>query len=148
MTPEEIAAYAEHLHRRNSEALGFIPRSRIEDYAEKGQVWLTTENDEPCGYIVFGIGGRMLRVYQACIQYDARRRQHGLDLVQRLVSKATSDGFDGVTLRCRDGLEANEFWRSVGFRFMGQVKGGARRGKRLNVWTLWLESRQGWLWRP
>lgn len=123
------------LQAKEFEALGFIPRPRTEEYWRRGQIFTTTENDELCGFLMFGAGWPTLRVYQACIQYDARRREHGIALVGRLIRHAERTGHSMISLWCADDLEANRFWRECGFTFGGQRRGGARRGRMLNLWT-------------
>jgi len=138
----ERVRYALDLHRKNSECLGFLPQQRVEEYDERGQLWLAYENDDPAGYLLFGHGHPTLRIYQACVQYDARRREHGLGLVARLIRHATAKGYEAIALRCRENLDANAFWREAGFTLCGQVLGGRRRGRMLNRWVFFLPSPQ------
>lgn len=131
--------YVESLMRQNYEAVGFLPRPRLEQYALRGQVLVETENGEPCGYLVFGKAAwPFLRVYQSVVQYDARRRDHGLALVARLIAIGRERGAAAISLWCADDLEANAFWREAGFSFAGQRDGGKRRGRKHNRWVLTL----------
>src|ERR1035437_8065890 len=103
--------YVESLMRQNYEAVGFIPKPRLEQYALRGQLLVENENDEPCGYLVFGkTAWPYLRVYQSVVQYDARRREHGLALVRRLVAIGQERGAAAISLWCADALDANVFW--------------------------------------
>lgn len=136
------AKYAEHLARQDYEAIGFIPRPRLEEYEQRGQILVQHENDEPCGVVVFGNGWPILRIYQAVIQYDARRREHGLSLVARVVAEARRRGCHAIGLWCADDLTANEFWRAAGFTFGGQREGGRRRGRKHNRWVLPIDGPQ------
>lgn len=131
-----IVKFCDSLARRNSEALSFIPRPKLEHYAAAGQILTAQENGDPCGFLIYGNGYPTLRVYQACIQYDARRQDHGLALVQRLVKIATAKGAEGISLKCADDLEANRFWAAAGFRLVGKLPGGQRRRRTLNVYYL------------
>jgi ribosomal protein S18 acetylase RimI-like enzyme len=128
------AKYADHLAQENSEALSYIPSPRLEEYARNGQILMAHENGEPCGFLIWGAGWPVMRVYQACIQYDARRREHGYTLVKRLLAIAEKRGVDSIMLRCANDLDSNEFWKAAGFTFAGQVPGGERRGRMLNIW--------------
>ena len=128
------------LARRHTDEIGFIPRPKLEQYFESGQVLLESENDEPCGFLVFGSGWPRLKIYQACVAYDAQRRQHGLALVGKLIARAASAGYDAISLWCADDLAANEFWRAAGFQKTRTKQGGSRRGRRLNLWIFWLPS--------
>jgi ribosomal protein S18 acetylase RimI-like enzyme len=111
----------------------------LEHYAEVGQILMAQENGDPCGYLIHGNGDHWCKIYQACIQYDARRREHGFELVRRLARKATEEGFEAISLWCAEDLEANEFWRLAGFVWAGQREGGKRRGRKHNRWILWLQ---------
>lgn len=134
---EAIVRFIDDLAHKNSEALSFIPRPRLEQYADRGQILLARENDEPAGFLVFGRGWPETRIYQACTQYDARRRQLGLDLVERLAERATADSALCVRLWCADDLDANAFWASAGFVPVRKRAGGRRRGR---VHTLWVRD--------
>lgn len=135
--------YIDDLAHKNSEALSFIPLPKIEKYMAVGQVLIETENDEPCGYAIFGNGFPVLKVYQACIQYDARRLQHGMWIVKRLICEAQKRHCSAISLFCADDLDANRFWQSVGFMFAGQREGGKRRGRKHNQWVLPIETMLG-----
>jgi ribosomal protein S18 acetylase RimI-like enzyme len=128
--------YVVDLARKNSDALSFIPEPRLEEYERAGQILTSSENDEPCGFLVFGAGREVMRVYQACIQYDSRRRDHGLALVRRLVDIASRRGVQGISLWCANDLESNDFWRAAGFTFAGQREGGRTRGRLHNRWVM------------
>lgn len=136
--PFRITSYVRDLMEKNYEAVGFIPTPRLEQYVERGQILLQTENDEPCGYLAFGNGWPVLKVYQCCIQYDARRLDHATSLVARLIEVARLRGCTAISLWCADDLDANSFWRASGFQFGGQRDGGARRGRKHNRWVLWV----------
>jgi GNAT superfamily N-acetyltransferase len=136
------AAYAEHLARRDYEAVGFIPRPRLDWYAERGQILVEQENGDPCGVLVFGNGWPTLRIYQAVVQYDARRREHGLRLVSQAIEEARKRGCHAIGLWCADDLDSNDFWQSAGFSFAGQRIGGRTRGRRHNRWVLPIDGPQ------
>ena len=128
--------YADSLARKNSEALSFIPKPRLEQYAANGQLMIAIENGEPCGFLLHGNGWPVMRIYQSCIQYDARRREHGFKLIALLIGKAAQHGYEAICLKCAADLEANAFWREAGFRFIRAIPGGTRRGRTLNVWYM------------
>lgn len=128
--------YVESLMRKNYEAVGFLPMSVVERYLDAGQLWFQYENNEPCGYLLFGNGWPTCRVFQCCIQVDARRQHAASTLVGGLVKKAEAEGYSSISLRCADDLESNKFWRAFGFSFVGQSQGGRARGRMLNKWVL------------
>src|SRR6266511_590796 len=84
------------------EDVRFLPRPKQAEYASRGQLLTETENGDPCGYLVWGNGWPRMRVYQACIQHDARRLEHGLGLVRRLVRIAVEKDCETITLWCAD----------------------------------------------
>ena len=145
-SPDELVKYADSLAKRNVDALSFLPRPRLLEYAVRGQLIVETENGEPCGFLVFGNGWPYLKVYQVAVEYDARRREHGLALVGRLIQKARERGCHAVSLWCANDLDANAFWESAGFSFAGQRTGGRARGRMHNRWVLVVDSAPMSLW--
>lgn len=123
--------YVLKLARDNTDAIGFISQPKLERYEAAGQILVATENGEPCGFLVYGNGWPVMRVYQACIQYDAQRREHGLHLVERLETVAAARGVEAISLWCATDLEANEFWCAGGFEPIESKAGGSRRGRQL-----------------
>lgn len=146
-TPQDMR-YILDLARKNYYSLGFIPKPRMEEYAQRGQILLESENDETCGYLVFGNGKRVMTVYQAVIDFTARRREHGLKLVERLVKRAVARNLEGILLWCADDLEANEFWRAAGFHWVDQRELDTRRGRKHNRWCFMLPAAGGTLELP
>ena len=129
--------YVEALSRKHYEEIGFLPKPRLEQYHQAGQLWMQAENSEPCGFLVWGNGWPVLRVYQVCIQYDAQRRMHGAELVGRLIRKAEVEGYERISAWVADDIPANDFWHSMGFRLHGQRAGGSKRGRMHNAWVYW-----------
>lgn len=125
-------AYVVALQKRNHEALGFIPRAALAEKIDRGRIWLATENGDPAGYLHHGsLAVPEVRVFQAAVQYDARRRHLGLALVADLLARARAASARGVSLRCLDFLDANDFWTAAGFHRLTTEPGA--RGT-LNVW--------------
>lgn len=132
--------YVTDLMEKNYEAVGFLPAPRVAAYFESGQVLVQLENGEPCGYLIYGFGWPALKVYQCCIQVDARRRESGAALVRRLIEVAEKRGCCTINLYCADDLESNGFWEAMGFHFAGTRDNGNRRGRLHNRWVLWVEA--------
>lgn len=132
--------YVVSLMRANRESVGGMPEPAILERLERGTVLLAEINDDPVGYVLYDLRGGVLRIPQACIQYDARRRKYGEALVSAMLARHVS-GLREVTLRCAADLDANVFWRDMGFTCVGNVPGGKRRGRAINVWTMWLERK-------
>jgi hypothetical protein len=132
--------YVESLMRKNYEAVGFLPMSVAERYLTANQLWLQYENNEPCGYLIFGNGHPTCRVFQCCIQTDARRQHGATQLINALIQKTELEGYSAISLRCADDLESNKFWEAIGFVFVGQSQGGKARGRKINHWLLRLHN--------
>jgi hypothetical protein len=127
------------LQRANRESVGGLPGPAIRERIVRGAAVLGLLNGEPMGYLLRDVGqDGVLRIPQACIQYDARRRKYG----EALVGVALA-GFTGeeIRVRCAADLEANLFWRDLGFVCTSTIAGGRRRGRTLNLWQLWLTPR-------
>ena len=123
-----LAKYAIKLHQLNSEWLGFIPGSRIKEYAEHDQIIAEYENGELCGYLIYGIGWPYLRVYQACVEEDIRFLGHGENLVSKANAVAEKNRCGAILLGCRKTNKSLLFWSALGFRTIGERPGGKRRG--------------------
>jgi N-acetylglutamate synthase-like GNAT family acetyltransferase len=132
--------YIVSLSQRHYEQIGFIPEPKIRAYNEKGQVYLARENGDFCGFLLFGKNWPNIKIYQAVIQYDARRRYHGYNLVGKLIKYADKHGFATISLWCANDLDANEFWQECGFQFIQTRDGGNKRGRKHNRWAFKLPN--------
>jgi hypothetical protein len=135
----EDLTYVVSLMRANRESVGGLPVPAVKERVERGTVLLAKINGDPVGYLLFDNRAGVIRIPQACIQYDARRRHYGVALVTALLEQYPNT--DEVSLRCAADLEANIFWRDMGFVCVGTRPGGKRRGRTINSWTLWLTPR-------
>ena len=140
MPPFDPLAYVTDLARRHYEEIGFLPSPRLAEYHASGQLWIANENAEPCGFLVWGNGWPVLRVYQVCIQYDAQRRLHGAQLIGRLINKAEAEGYDRISCWVADDIPANDFWQAMGFVKMAEREGGKKRGRKHNGWVYWCKA--------
>lgn len=145
-SPGEVA-YVINLSRRHTDALGFLPRPRLEQYAARGRLWLTHDAGDLCGFLVVGNGWPILNLYQLCIQRDAQRQTHGAALVTRAQAVAQQQGYSAVACWCASDLEANQFWRAMGFHCLGVRARPNRRQRHLHRWVWWVrQPQQGQLW--
>ena len=133
-THPQLIAFVDSLQRKNAEALSFYPKQVFEREAEKGRIFLGLLNGEPCGYIYLGAGGQDVKCHQVCIEYDARRRLYGAALAVAMEDYALHHGASSLTLRCGFDLDANEFWKSLGYGVIAHQAGGVRRMRTINVW--------------
>jgi len=126
--------FVDGLQKKNAEALSFYPRQVFEREQQAGRLFLGLLNGQPCGYIYAGAQNSDVKCHQVCIQYDARRRLYGAALVQVLEAYANEGKASTVTLRCGFDIEANEFWKALGYGVVAVHDGGIRRMRRINVW--------------
>lgn len=134
-----LITYVDSLQRKNAEALSFYPTITFEREAARGRIFLGLLNGEPCGYIYMGALGGEVRCHQVCIQYDARRRLYGAALVVAIEDEARKFTSRSVRLRCGFDLDANEFWRGLGYSCIHTVPGGIRRMRQINIWRKTLQ---------
>ena len=129
-----LIAYVDSLQRKNADALSFYPKQVFEREQQKGRLFLGMLDGEPCGYLYVGAHGEDIKCHQVCIQYDARRRLYGAGLVLVMEDYARQSRAKTITLRCGFDLEANDFWRDLGYQVVAHQQGGVRRMRTINVW--------------
>jgi len=128
------------LLKQNAAALGFIPRAALREKIESGRIWIVRESGARggaggpvVGFLHHGSLARSeVRLFQAAVRPDARRRHFGTALVDDLLRRAADAGAAGVSLRCLAFLDANRFWAAAGFRLLATEPGA--KGP-LNVWV-------------
>ena len=135
----EDLTYVMSLMRANRESVGGLPQPAVLERIGRGTLLLALVNDDPVGYLLYDARSGVVRIPQACIQYDARRRKYAEALIGALL--ALHADAEEIQLRCAADLEANIFWRDMGFVCLGTTQGGRRRGRKINYWTLWLTPR-------
>ena len=136
-----MITYIDSLQRKNAEALSFYPRQVFEREQSKGRLFLGMLNGEPCGYLYVGAPTwKDVRCHQVCIQYDARRRLYGAAIVAVMEQYATEAGATAIVLRCGFDLDANDFWKSLGYVCVAHNLGGVRRMRTINVWRRQLRA--------
>ena len=134
----DLLQFVDSLQRKNAEALSFYPKCVFEREAANGRIFLGLLNGQPCGYIYAGAAGKDVKCHQVCIEYDARRKLYGASLVHALEDYAS--GSLSITLRCGFDLDANQFWKEMGYVCVSVQDGGIRRMRKINVWRKTLQS--------
>ena len=137
-----LGAYIDKLQRENAEDLAFYPRSTLEEAISSGHVLFGYENGSPAGYLWFG-SVRTMRdviVYQACIDYELRRRHIGHSMVRELITLARVAGASGIRLKCASSADSNSFWKSIGFYCTRVTSGGIKRGRDVNHYRTDIQS--------
>lgn len=126
------------LMRQNTDELGFIPLTTVEQRYIAGGLYLLTPK---IGYLLHGVpkAGHILHIAQACVEYDKRSVGYGMDLVKELIERAKATQCKGIVLRCAASLQSNQFWQAAGFERTATNEPSNRRNRAINVYTfdLW-----------
>lgn len=125
--------------KRGTDAIGFLPRCKYQFLHHRGRLLIVTRDGQPVGFALHGPHFLLTRVTQIWVAENARRIEHGRSLINYLIKKATGKS-EALRLRCAEDLAANSFWTALGFAHVGQEKGGARRGRIINLYELRLPT--------
>lgn len=118
-TNDPDAWYILTLMRQEGYKLGFIPIQaiiqRIKQY--DAAIWQHDHANRRIGYLVHSkpTPTKPLKVALTVIDIDHRRRYWATQAVAKLIRKAYECDAPEISLRCAHDLEANHFWRSIGF---------------------------------
>lgn len=126
--------FIDKLQRANAEELSFYPLAVFERELPLGRILLAKVNAEPAGYIYHGAFSPILKIHQACIEYDLRGQLYGAALVRFLEKISQQFGVMSITLRCGSDISANGFWSAMGFYCQSVAPGGVRRMRDINSW--------------
>lgn len=146
-------SFVRSLAKKFSNQLGFIPDAALDWYLDAGRVTLALENDDAAGYLL----GRdhlhwncsIRPITQAAIHFDAQRRRHGLALVSLTEAAAIEAGQVALQANCREGLDANDFWKAAGFTEICRLDPGNARNKQIICWRkLLIEWEPTWFRAP
>ena len=132
--------YIDDLQRKNAECLAFYPKAAFEREIDAKRIILAKVNNAPAGYLYHGALGVTCKIHQACIQYDLRGMLYGAELVRRLLEQCEAAKVSRVVLACASDIDANKFWRAMGFVCEAVRPGGIRRGRDINIWALLLQA--------
>lgn len=141
------------LQKENSYAVGFIQKSVWEKYVFGGQrnfvVLICEANADPVGYVLITPGRssyRYAKIQQIAVRNDARRLHYGTALLDVCRQFCEHMHVVGFTLRCRQDLEANAFWKALGFQHYDTwQKGrlnhvGFKASNSINLWKIELNQ--------
>jgi N-acetylglutamate synthase-like GNAT family acetyltransferase len=127
-----------HLQRRFSNELGFVPAAGIACYLEMGCIQLATENDDAAGYVLCrppsSRESHVAKIVQTAVSFDARRRAHGLALIDRACATAVTAGASIVQACVRWDLAANAFFAAAGFTAVALRSAPTARDQEHVVW--------------
>lgn len=119
-----------------SDNLGFLPKQTFERYIPAGQIIVAEENGWPAGYVSFcGSSKGLLRVLQVAVHHDLLRAGVGTDMMRIIDAYAADNALSVTRLTCRDGLQANDFWPTIGFAQTAVYARATTRRRLLREWT-------------
>lgn len=131
------------LMKTETDALGFIPAPSIRTrWIPNGRFILQrNRHGRRVGYLLHGPPKihRPLFVNQICVDIDDRLRKYAAAAVLELLARARSAGASSIRLRCAEDLDANLFWRALGFTPTHLSVGGKRRKRSIVHYKLTLE---------
>ena len=122
--------FLDFLQGKEKHALGFLPFTALRQAIELGRVLLCFENDEPAGYAIHGVPKAESKIYQVVVCDDVRRIEHGTALVEAITARANAADSEILSLHCAEDLDANSFWKALGFTQTGK-RCRRKDGKRL-----------------
>jgi GNAT superfamily N-acetyltransferase len=132
--------YIKHLQRRFNNQIGFIPTPATERELEAGNIIMGELNDSEAGFLLIRpqLSGQRstAAILQAAVQFDAQRHQVGTALLTAVANKTIANGSTILQASCRDGLQANLFWRDMGFIEAARRPGGNTHAREIIIWRL------------
>jgi len=135
---EKDLLFVDYLQKKNARDLSFFPKSVLEREIKSKSILLALINNQHAGYLFHGSIKRprdgILKIHQACIEYDLRGNWYGAALIQMLEDLGNLSSAQGISLRCGSDIDANSFWKLMGFICIDIQPGGVRRMRDINVW--------------
>jgi ribosomal protein S18 acetylase RimI-like enzyme len=129
-------AFMVDLARRDTEALGFMPRQAVLESVDRGQGLVVTDGSEVVGFALTSQHGKYAGVIvQAAVIRDCRRAGAGSVLAFTARRRLGERGCAVAGLSCRKSLVgALSFWEAAGFARIGSIAPNSTRGLPLEVY--------------
>jgi len=128
----DVASWVRELQKKNSETVPYYVTYNLSD------IFFGILKGKPWGFfsVKFSTGrARSVRINATCIKYGARSIKYGAKLIDAIVDYANSVQATKITVKVpSDIMNADNFWKSVGFSCVAVVDGGASRSRKLNIW--------------
>jgi|TARA_R110002012_G_C11396218_1_gene585173 hypothetical protein len=136
--------FVDFLQKKNARDLSFYPLSILERETNNQRILLALVNNQHAGYLFHGSiespRDNILKIFQACIEYDLRGKWYGAGLVKTLEDLAKIKNVKSISLRCGSDIEANNFWKMMDYKCIDIQEGGIRRMRDINVWKKNIEA--------
>lgn len=119
--------YIESLRRKNSSALGFIPKNVYLSILQKkridnrdrwwySKIWVTEDNRDLTGFCYVSFANDPVNIFQVVIQEDARRWHRACMLENKVFQESLKNGFTKIKCRVAYDLDANFYWKALGYK--------------------------------
>ena len=127
--------------------LGFFPRRVFDEFARRDDLFVLVfegrSGSEYAAHLMFERRFPRATIRQMFVTPELRGKKCARLLIDHLVAILTREGFTSIYARVgEDMFEANERWRSLGFRVQRTEPGGATTGRTIVVRVRELESPQ------
>lgn len=128
----EHIPYIDSLRKKEGDALGFIPMNSYLSIASRtgiggrhrylyDRLMVAIDNDDPTGFCYSSFHGQVAHIYQIVIQEDARRWERASLLESDVRKETLRRGNSGISCRVAYDIDANFFWRALGYVPLRQV---------------------------
>lgn len=123
----------------NKKALGFVSRGALLTALQAKRLIVALWDGAIVGFTeYYRRHDGQLTIYAIVVSLAYRRQGIGRAMIACLVDEAGQPAIMQIGLKCPEDLEANAFYASVGFNFVGREERPNRRG--LNLWVYPLRS--------
>ena len=135
------------LRKKDGSSLGFIPKDAYlsvltktrmsnRDRWKYQRIWVVEDNNEITGFVYAIFSRHDVKIEQIVIREDARRWERATKLENIVRQAALHTNATGITCRVAVDIEANYFWRALGYQPYGCVT------------STWLNQRESKSKRP
>lgn len=124
----------------NRSCLGFVLRPALADGIEAGWLLVAERGGRVIGFVHYRHRkDAVTTVYQICVGEEYRRQGIGRMLMTNLLGESLSLGQACVRLKAPADLEANRFYKAIGFRLVRTDPGR----RPINVWEISVAGQAG-----
>ncbi len=118
--------------------LGFVLRPTLAESIAREELFVAEMDDQVVGFVDFHMRrDKQITLYHIATVVDRQREGLGRGLIAALSVLGRDRDASRILLKCPAGLEANQFYISLGFT-LHETQNGRKRA--LNVWTLELNG--------
>ncbi len=136
----ELLPRVKELWRANSATLGFFPDGAFQDYANRGQIIVATDESRGVlGFLTYRLASRRATIVHLCVKRNFRRKGLAKSLIDEL-RQGLDENCIGVLAKCRRDYDANKMWPKLGFACIDEETGRSKKGALLNLW--WQDLRR------